>query len=128
MHHFTLRKMKHKQPSELGSLIEKFIISQDKPGTVAPKQRAARGSRKRRDQYTFTRSQLERMLNIAKLAGDKEMVGILSPRKSLAHCKRELIASIRHGKAEQDLWSCYVEALSAQQSIANFATENALSK
>ncbi len=128
MHHFTLRKMKNKQPSELGSLIEKFIISPDRPGTVAPKQRAARGSRKRRDQYTFTRSQLERMLNIARLAGDKEMVSILSPRKSLAHCKRELISSIRHGRAEQDLWASYVEALNAQQSIALFANENSLVK
>lgn len=128
MHHFTLRKMKYKQPAELGSLIEKFIINADKPGTVPPKQRAARGSRKRRDQYTFTRVQLERMLNIARLAGDKEMIGILSPRKSLAHCKRELISSIRHGKAEADLWNAYVEALNAQQSIANFANENSFSK
>lgn len=128
MHHFTLRKMKHKQPSELSTLIEKFIINAEKPGTVAPKQRAARGSRKRRDQYTFTRSQLERMLNIAKLAGDKEMISILSPRKSLAHCKKELIASIRHGKAEQELWNVYVEALNTQISIANFANETSLLK
>jgi len=54
MHHFTLRKMKYKQPSELGTLIEKFIINADRPGTVPPKQRASRGPRKRRDQYTFT--------------------------------------------------------------------------
>ena len=44
MHHFTLRKMKNRQPSELGSLIEKFIINTEKPSAVAPKQRAARGS------------------------------------------------------------------------------------
>lgn len=123
MHHFTLRKMKSKQPSELGSLIEKFIINSDKPSSVAPKQRAARGSRKRRDQYTFTRSQLERMLNIARLAGDKEMISILSPKKSLATCKRELIASIRHGKIEQELWNAYVEAVNAQQAVASFANE-----
>jgi hypothetical protein len=124
MHHFTLRKMKTKQPGELGSMIEKFIISAEKPGTVAPKQRAARGSRKRRDGYTFTRGQLERMLNIARLAGDKEMVAILSPKKSLAACKRELISSIRHGRAEQELWNAYVEALSAQQTITTFANAN----
>jgi hypothetical protein len=110
MHHFTLRKMKSRQPHELSSLIEKFIISVEKPFSVAPKQRAARGSRKRRDQMTFTRGQLERMLNIARLAGDKEMVSILAPKKSLASCKRELIASIRHGKIEQELWNAYVEA------------------
>lgn len=80
MHHFTLRKMKTKQPRELVDLIQKFIISSDRPTSVAPKQRAARGSRKRKDQYTFTRGQLERMLNIARLAGDKEMVSVLSPK------------------------------------------------
>jgi hypothetical protein len=117
MHHFTLKKMKMKQPQELSTLIEKFIINSEKPGPVPPKQRAARGSRKRRDQYTFTRGQLERMLNIARLAGDKEMVSILSPKKSLATCKRELIASIRHSKMEPELWNAYVEALSAMQSL-----------
>ena len=111
MHHFTLRKMKNRQPNELGSLIEKFIINSDRPSAVAPKQRAARGSRKRRDQFTFSRTQLERMLNIARLAGDKEMVSILAPKKSLATCKRELIASIRHSRVEPELWSAYVESL-----------------
>lgn len=123
MHHFTLRKMKTRQPHELGTLIEKFIINSERPGTVAPKQRAARGSRKRRDAFTFTRNQLERMLNIARLAGDKEMISILSPKKSLATCKRELIASIRHGKVEPELWNAYVESLNAQQNIMNFANE-----
>src|SRR5271154_3624086 len=123
MHHFTLRKMKNRQPSELGVLIEKYIINSDKPSSVAPKQRAARGSRKRRDQITFTRIQLERMLNIARLAGDKEMVSVLAPKKSLATCKRELIASIRHGRVEQELWNAYIESINVQQAVANFANE-----
>jgi hypothetical protein len=124
MHHFTLRKMKNRQPGDLGSLIEKFIINSDKPTAVAPKQRAARGSRKRRDQFSFTRSQLDRMLNIARLAGDKEMITVLSPKKSLATCKRELISSIRHGKVEQELWNAYVESINAQAALASFASEN----
>lgn len=119
MHHFTLRKMKNRNPSELSALIEKFIINADKPSSVAPKQRAARGSRKRRDQVTFTRNQLERMLNIARLAGDKEMVSILSPKKSLATCKRELISSIRHSRVEPELWNAYVESLNVMQQLAN---------
>ncbi len=123
MHHFTLRKMKNRQAAELGTLIEKFIINNDKPSIVAPKQRAARGSRKRRDQITFTRNQLERMLNIARLAGDKEMVSILAPKKSLATYKRELISSIRQGKVEPELWNGYVESLNAQQQLAALTSE-----
>lgn len=116
MHHFTLRKMRSRQPTDLSALIEKFIINSERPRSIAPKQRAARGSRKRRDQITFTRSQIDRMLSIARMAGDKEMVSILSPKKSLAICKRELIVSIRHGRAEQELWNAYVECVSAQHS------------
>ena len=127
MHHFTLRKMKNRNPSELGTLIEKFIINNEKPSSVAPKQRAARGSRKRRDQVTFTRNQLERMLNIARLAGDKEMVSILAPKKSLATCKRELISSIRHGLVEPELWNAYVESLNAPQAPTNAALNELLS-
>jgi hypothetical protein len=111
MHHFTLKKMKNRQPQELGSLLEKFIINTDKPSTLAPKQRAARGSRKKRDQFSFSRTQLERMLTLARQTGDKEMVSLLSPKKSLAASKRELIASIRHGRVEPELWNSYVEAL-----------------
>jgi hypothetical protein len=128
MHHFTLKKMKYKQPGELGAMIEKFIINADRPGMVAPKPRAARGSRKRRDQITFTRNQLERMLHIARLAGDKDMVSFLSPKRSVATCKRELIASIRHSRVEPDLWNAYVESINAQQAIQNSELFNNLAK
>ena len=84
MHHFTLKKMKHKQPQELSAIIERHVIQIDRPAVIPPKQRAARGSRKRRDHMNFTRTQLERMLNIARLAGDKEIITILSPRKSIS--------------------------------------------
>lgn len=115
MHHFTLRKMKYKQPQELSGIIERFVINADRPMVIPPKQRAARGSRKRKDHMNFTRVQLERMLNIARIAGDKEIITILSPRKSLASCKRELIQSIRHNKVEADLWANYAESVQAQQ-------------
>jgi hypothetical protein len=118
MHHFTLRKMKSKQPSELAAIIERFVINSDRPIVVAPKQRAARGSRKRKDHMNFTRIQLERMLNIARLAGDKEIITILSPKKSLASSKRELIQAIRHNKVEQELWNNYVESAQAHQMLS----------
>lgn len=116
MHHFTFRKMKHKDPEELRVLIEKFIINTSHPRAVAPKRRAPRGSRKRRDNLAFSRSQLERMLQIARMAGDKEMISILSPRKSLPLVKRELISSIRHNRVEQELWNNFVDCINAERS------------
>ena len=117
MHHFTLKKMKHKEPSELCSLIERFIIRADRLKVIPPKPRAARGSRKRRDQLTFSRNQLERMLNMARLAGDKEMIALLSPKESLASVKRKLIQSIRQNDVDHELWNTYVEILTAQQTM-----------
>ena len=54
MHHFTLKKMKYKQPQELAQIIERFVVNVQRPLVIAPKQRAARGSRKRKDHMNFT--------------------------------------------------------------------------
>ncbi len=126
MHHFTLRKMKAKQPQELAVIIDKHILQVDKPPVIAPKQRAPRGSRKKRDHMNFTRSQLERMLSIARQAGDKEIITLLNPKRSLAACKRELIQAVRHNKVETDLWNHYVEAVQAQQAAS--ALEQAIAQ
>jgi hypothetical protein len=113
IHHFTMRKMKHEDPKALTDMIKKFIINSNRPQTVPPKSRAARGSRKRRDQYLFTKEDIERMLHMARLAGDKEMIRKLTPRKDLRQLKRELIASIRHNKVEHELWNSYTESVTA---------------
>ncbi len=117
MHHFTMRKMKGENPRQLIQLITKYIIDADKPSTVPPKQRAARGSRKRRDQVSFSKQDLERMLNMARTAGDKEMIRKLTPRKDLRATKRELISSIRHGRVEPELWNSYVETITHQNQV-----------
>ncbi len=118
MHHFTLKKLKSKNPEELASLIRKYIIKADRPSIVAPKSRAPRGSRKRKDQITFSRMQLERMLNIARLAGDKEIISLLSPKKSLASYKRDLIQAIRQNRIHQELWNGYCESINTINMIA----------
>ncbi len=115
MHHFTLKKMKNRHPAELSTLLEKFIINTERPSAVSPKQRAARGSRKKKDQYVFSRVQLEKVIQCARSAGNKEIITILAPKRSLATCKRELISSIRQGRVESELWNSYVEAVQAGQ-------------
>jgi len=124
MHHFTLRKMKYKSPKNLESMIEKFIINPDRPLVVPPKPRAARGSRKKKDNLNFSKLQLEKLLNMARLAGDKEMISMLSPRKSLAQAKRELIQSVRHGVVDHEAWNCYVESVNAQQAMIAAGVES----
>lgn len=118
IHHFTMRKMKTEAAEQLQSLINQYIINVDKPLNVTPKPRAARGSRKRRDQFLFTKQDIEKMLQLARHQGDKELVRKLTPKKDLRTIKRELIASIRHGQVEQELWHFYVEVVNNSQLAA----------
>lgn len=113
IHHFTMRKMKHESPQQLADWITKYITNSNHPQKVAPKPRAARGSRKRRDFFTFSKQDLEKMLNMARLSGDKDMVRKLTPKKDLKTIKRELISSIRHGRTEPELWSLYCETVTS---------------
>lgn len=116
IHHFTMRKMKTESPQALQALISKYIIHTDKPSTVKPKQRAARGSRKNRDQVLFSKQDRERLLLLARNAGDKEMVRKLTPKRDLKALKKDLISAIKHGlngPIEQELWNSYIEVMSS---------------
>jgi hypothetical protein len=115
IHHFTMRKMKTEAPSALQALISKYILNSDKPTTVRPKQRAPRGSRKRRDQVVLSKSDVESMLTLARRAGAHDMVRKLTPKRDTRTLKKELISAIKqglHGAIEQELWNSYVEAMS----------------
>lgn len=129
IHHFTMRKMKSENPTQLTNMIKKYIIEVPHPGKVTPKQRAARGSRKRRDQFAFSRQDIERLLNMARLAGDKELIRKLVPSQDMNTLKRMLISSIRRGKVEADLWESYVAAMSTQddEPVRNHNTAHASS-
>lgn len=115
MHHFTLRKMKTEDPKGLKKMIDQYIMNSSKPRRVPHKPRRPRGSRKRHDMIALTRGELERVLSHLRIAGDQEMTAKLSPRRSLAQLKRELIRSIRNDEANHDLWTSYREAILAQQ-------------
>lgn len=113
IHHFTLRKLKHADPSRYSSLISEFIINSERPIILDPKPRAPRGSRKRKEVISFTRTDVERVLELARKAGDKDILAKFSPKRPLAAIKRDLIRSIRREEISEDLWHCFVEALLA---------------
>lgn len=114
IHHFTMRKMKHEDPEKLTTMISKFIINAPKPASVPPKQRAPRGTRKRRDQFMFSKVDIERMLHMARMANDKEMIRRLTPKRDMKTLRRELISSIRRGEVEIGLWEAYVDTIRIQ--------------
>lgn len=109
MHHFTLKKLKKESPNELVSMLNEYVLENNNPKELPPKPRASRGTRRRRDHISFTKSELDRMLTHAKAAGDKDIIRKLIPMKDLRTIKKDLIASIRHNSVEEDLWQSYVE-------------------
>lgn len=109
MHHFTMEKMRRKAPDQLRTLIQQFILTSDRPSPLPPKQRAPRGSRANKS-CDLTRGQIEKMFQLARNSKNREMLLLLSSKRSLKSCKRDLIQSIRRGDVDQMLWDAYVEA------------------
>jgi len=111
MHHFTLKKMKRRDPRELATLIEKFILNPTAPSSISPKQRAPRGSRKKKDFPHLNRTQIEQMIALARNANAREILALLTPKKSLAAIKKELIQSIKQERIDETLWANYTESV-----------------
>jgi hypothetical protein len=116
LHHFTLRKMKARNPAALRDLIEKCILRAERPARVPHKRRAPRGARRRREGVSLTRTDLEKMMVLAQQSGDQELMAKLNPQKNLSSIKRDLIRAVREGRIEQDLWSLYVQTVNCCRS------------
>jgi hypothetical protein len=115
MHHFTLRKLKHAAPERLISLIQNFILEMETPHALMPKRRAPRGSRKQNEMLHFSRADIEKVLDLARKAGDKDLLARFCPKRPLALLKKELIRSIRENRICHELWNSYVELVEGQK-------------
>ncbi|MEX1013477.1 MAG: hypothetical protein WD595_07095 [Waddliaceae bacterium] len=126
IHHFTMRKMKTENPTLLASWVNKYIVDVANPKKVAPKPRAPRGSRTKRGQFLFTKMDIERLRKMVRASGEKDLLRKLTPKRDLRAIKRELIASIRHGEVDEELWHSYVETIATQQEqrLNAFEAEN----
>jgi hypothetical protein len=117
IHHFTLRKMRQQSPQAVADMLRKYILDSNTPKEIAPKLRAPRGSRKKKDLLHLNPSAIERLLQLAKTAGDREAIALLTPKRSLSACRKELIASIRAGRIDQDLWNSYSNTATSQEAL-----------
>lgn len=120
MHHFTMRKIKNSNPKELFDLLKTFIVNSESPCPLDPKPRAPRGSRKRRDVISFSRTDIEKVLDLARKVGDDDLMARFSPKRSLPALKRELIRSIREERINENLWASYCDAISTLHSQEDF--------
>lgn len=111
MHHFTFKKWKTQMPKKLGAMLKNFILNTSQPIIVDPKKRAPRGSRKKKDHFVIPKQEIDRILSLARAAGDKELICKLLPKRDFRTLKRDLISSIKHNRLEPELWHSYTEWL-----------------
>lgn len=106
IHHFTMRKMMDKNPSDFIKMLEKYILKPKKIQILPCRKRKSR--KQKQSAINLTDKDFERMLEIAKITGDHEMISKLTPKKSLKDIQKELISSIRLGAVNTVLWKAYV--------------------
>lgn len=114
IHHFTFRKIQQDNPEQCIELIKKFILNPENPKVLDPRKRAPR-SLSRKECVHFTHCDIERVLELAKLAGDDDLVTRFNPKRSLPLLKRDLMRSIRKNKINEELWIAYSEVMSSLQ-------------
>lgn len=119
IHHFSMRKMKHEDPEGLTQLLNKYILNLDHPHKQPPKARAPRGSRKRKDHLPLSKQDIDLLLSLARKSGEKDIIRKLAPRRDLKTLKRELIATIKHGRVDEDLWQSYAEVATHNHTAQN---------
>ena len=114
MHHFTLRKIKKTNPTELRTLIQEFILENPSPRIIDPKPRARRNK-----SLSLNQSDLKLILKLAQKTGDKHLLSKLGAKLSLPRIKRELIKSIKEDRVEEELWYSFIQAVesSASESV-----------
>lgn len=125
IHHFTMRKLKNNEPDQLSKMLRTFIIEREMPEVLPPKSRAPRGSRKRREPISITRTDIEKVLELARQVGDNDLLARFSPKRSLPTLKKELIRSIRSNRVETELWHAYAESMALLNSLSQFDKEKA---
>ncbi len=114
IHHFTFRKLKKNEPNQLSDLLKRYILNTESPITVNPKRRAARGSRKRKDAYLVAKNEFDQILQLARSAGNTDLIRKLMRPRDLKTAQKELIASIKRGFVDHELWNSFVEAANQQ--------------
>lgn len=124
IHHFTMQKLKSADPQKLMHMLNEYILQPNQPKPLPPKPRASRGSRRAKDYYTFSKHEVEKVLQMARIMKDHDFINKLTPKKDLKTLKRELIASIRAGRIDEHLWGMYIDTVATQHSGAASTSQN----
>lgn len=110
LHHLAFNRLKKSQPLELLRMIKEYVLEQETPKILSslPKQ----GLRiKRQVEVKLKSSQINRLVEILKKAGEQELISLLAPHQSLAQVQKLMIDLIKRKEVDQGLWETYVKLI-----------------
>lgn len=105
MHHFTLKKLKNKNPEAFRSLIQEFIMAPSTPQPIDPKPRLRKNKA-----LSINSLDLRLILKLAHTTGDKYLLSKIGSKLSYTTLKRELINSIKENRVDGELWQSFAHA------------------
>lgn len=116
LHHFAFGKLKKTQPALLQKMIQEHILERDKPEHVSSNPRPSLMV-KRTVEVKFKRSQINRLVDILKNTGDKELIAMLSPHQTFGQVQKAMQDMVRAREVNHDLWTTYVKLVEEEKAI-----------
>ena len=114
LHHFAFGKLKKTQPGELLQMIREHILEKDAPEALSSTPRPGLMV-KRQVEVKFKRSQINRLVDILKRAGEEELISMLAPHQTLAQVQKLMLEMIREKDIDQGLWETYVRLVEEER-------------
>jgi len=114
LHHFAFGKLKKTQPSALLQMIREHILEKDAPEALSSTPRPGLMV-KRQVEVKFKRSQINRLVDILKKAGEEELISMLAPHQTLAQVQKLMLEMIREKDIDQGLWETYVRLVEEER-------------
>lgn len=117
LHHFAYGKLKKSQPIELIKMIKEHILSIEAPHQFSSKPRSGLIV-KRQVEVKFKRSQINRLVDVLKKAGDWELISLLSPHQTLSQVQKLMMEMVRAKNIDQSLWETYVCLVEEERGVS----------
>lgn len=116
LHHFAFGKLKKTRPLELLKMIKEHILEKEIPKAFSSKPKPGLMV-KRQVEVKFKRSQINRLVDILKKAGEQELICMLTPHQTLAQVQKLMLDMIKEREIDQDLWETYVKLVEEERSV-----------
>lgn len=116
LHHFAFGKMKKTQPAELTKMIRGHILEQENPKTLSSKPKPGLMV-KRQVEVRFKRSQINRLVDILKQAGEQGLISMLTPHQTLTQVQKLMLEMIKKKEVDAELWNTYMRLIEEEKDI-----------